>query len=448
MNIADVLKWAAGSTRPLPQFDGMDEPRLLALLGVDETALLQQLLEHRLTQRFLWRYCVERPAWANAALLGRLSLAQGAAQGRLVRHIRAVAEIRAALPVRDAPLLTLKGATTFALGGDSRALRYSHDLDLCYDDLPLLWETLHSLGYQGKRHFTHEYGKLSRGEVTIDLHEYFPVFAYPAGLIAHDFTQPASNSVTLCGPQRLEESRINYEDLRRNAVNGRALQTEALTVVNATLATLLLCAHAFKNYVVGPHYLSNNRATKLAELGEIADLTRFYEFDALEFQKLVRQYDARDAVEFCRHLLDSYMIPHAIPSEPCVSATGRMAFPESLIWGGWVVLDTEDERLMPRDRATTLQRLRLNALPICSGATLSPVVPWTDTISLHTLTSRSLPGAPPRFKLRALRAGERLNVELCWDETERNASQRDAVAFWRRRVGRSDLARRGRRCSP
>ena len=64
MTELDILKWAAGANVNLPNFKGLDDNRILYLLGVDEDKVYEMIARHRLAHRFLARFKQERPGGA------------------------------------------------------------------------------------------------------------------------------------------------------------------------------------------------------------------------------------------------------------------------------------------------------------------------------------------------------------------------------------------------
>lgn len=378
MNQIDILKWAAGARIDLPDWRQFRGDCLLDLLGIDQEELLLRLRQHRLENRFLVRYTTERPNWCSQFLLERLHRSRVEAQRLWSSQLREIHKISSRFSTAHEPIIILKGMSSFGLTGEPRCIRHSGDLDVCCADPEQLWAGLLDSGYRGKRHFTHEFGKLTRDTIILDLHNYYPVLAYPPDMAWIDFRELGSEkySQTLRGPLHFKEFEIGYDDLRRESVLSVVPETKGLVFPNPAMAILVMCAHGFRNYTTGLHYLRENQATKLAELADICELTRLREFNPIHFMGLVERYGARDSINFVHYLLDSYSLPHSLPSTAKPNAKtlqrrswrsdtledrgeqlGAAVFPENLACGGWVVLDDADNWLIPRDAATAFSRM-------------------------------------------------------------------------------------------
>jgi len=365
MNEKEILKWAAGSTKvsAAMSVSGPPDEQWLQLVGVDQERLVSLLEWHRLAQRFLWRYGEERPRWCNRSLLSQIAFLQRRAQTKMRRQIAAVQEIQAALPPRKSPLLILKGFSTYALTGNLFNLHGSSDLDLSYDNLELLWNVLSKLGYIGKRLFGHEYGHMTRGDIKIDIHEYFPVYSYPEGLIMHDLQHHQNVPVVQHGPMSLKEYRLYYEDFCQELTNGKTPETSDLTFLQPTFLVLLLCAHQFKNCVTSLHYMGeHHRTVRLAELMDIAELTKQADFDVERLMDLRNVRGGGSSIDLALHLLDFYGMQ--IPSTLKGHMAERTVFPEHLPWGGWITIDSEEDWLESRDPKRTVVAMGARTTPI------------------------------------------------------------------------------------
>ena len=93
-----------------------------------------------------------------------------------------------------AAVLPVKGLSLHALTGEDDSLRASGDIDLYADDLDGLWAVMTDLGYQTdedeRAESNSHFAVLSRGDIQVELHRTFPVWAYPPGLMDADL-QPA-----------------------------------------------------------------------------------------------------------------------------------------------------------------------------------------------------------------------------------------------------------------
>jgi hypothetical protein len=371
MNERDILKWAAGGRKSLPDFDGVCEPRLLSLLGINESHLYELLIRHRLPQRFLMRYASEHSQWCGVDFLESLARFQQSAMAKLQRQLAVLEEIEAALPKREKPLILLKGISTVASLQSRRLLRASSDLDICYDDLDMLWDTLINLGFQGKRHFTYEFGKFKRQDITIDVHEYYPILSYPEYLEAVDIVGGdkldfSKTSTILNGPMHPTVHALRYQDMCERITKIDLLGTKQIRILDLHALALLLCAHSFKNHVIAFHHLSEDRISRLGELADIAELSLDQRFDSIKFLEIVKQYQAGDAISFTANLLDKFDIEHALPNP-----APRDTYPENFFWGGWAHLDSEEEFLVKRSTTKTVSLLNPPLVPVTDNSARS-----------------------------------------------------------------------------
>ncbi len=330
MRVLDLLKWAAGAPISLPGIEGIQDERLLCLLGIDEDAFLDLLAKHRLAQRFLDRYRRERPGWCSPTLLGRVLELGALAQKHTRRQLDALHEITRALDPAAPPLIAIKGFTTYALTGQEKHLRQSADLDLFAPDPAVLFDHLLRLGYTGfqKGLDHHEWAEMQRQDIKIEIHRCFPVYSYPPGITACDlvpehhpglwhqpFTQLHRREIgddALMATLQAEGARwnrtlrhreIHYEDLLAHSVCGTTPDTADLRVPHPNMAAFLLCAHEFMNYA-GP-LLMTALPVKLAILADILDLTRHPQFDLPGFLSLAERFQGQDALAFVGGLLQT-----------------------------------------------------------------------------------------------------------------------------------------------
>ena len=134
----DILKWVAGSPKPVSEIE-MEES--------DEQILLEAVQAHRLAGRFLHRVNEERPNWWTKSLHQALAIEKMQVQANLIRQVKAIREVSAVLADERRPLITVKGFSAYALTGDQRNIRLSIDVDMFAADLDDLRETLLGLGY-------------------------------------------------------------------------------------------------------------------------------------------------------------------------------------------------------------------------------------------------------------------------------------------------------------
>lgn len=227
---------------------------------VDPDTLLRIALNHRVVGRLLTQFEKELPRGLSRLFVARLRFVEHERRNKFRDQIAYARSLAEQFGSPGSPLIFLKGFSSYAVTGDERLKRPVGDFDLTAPDLPALYDALTAGGYFGKRHYTHEYGKLSDGQTTIDLHEYFPVRGYPEEGWQID-------RATLTLPETFERHRlpdlppdfaqsgIYYGDLLTHSQTGIAPGTERLTFPTPEMACLILCAHAFRDITVRFHYM-------------------------------------------------------------------------------------------------------------------------------------------------------------------------------------------------
>lgn len=324
MKEADILLWAAGATKPIPRLDGVNDDRLLYLLGIDEAGLLESIQEHRLLHRFSDRAMRERLGWCTRPLMAQLWRLAAGVEARFAQQLAALREIREAMPSDGPPVILVKGCSTYAVTGERRALRPSIDLDLFAEDPESLHTLLQRLGYSGERLTRHEFAIMQRGRVTIEIHRHFPVLSYPVGVAGVDLDpmrhpgiwrqpSPVRPRVTADGSPWLHRARreSGHADLAEFAVRGVTADTADLTVTDATMSAFILCAHAFRDWIEPPF----RRAVPipLAVLADVSNLTVHPHFDRERFLQLVDRFAGHDSVQFVNTLLTSLLAANPLP---------------------------------------------------------------------------------------------------------------------------------------
>ncbi len=303
-------------------------------------------------------------------LLTRLRLSQHHARQSVNQRLAAAREISAAMQAAGhyAPIIT-KGFAAYALTGNLDLLHISSDIDPFAEDLPAFWDVTHALGYTGKRKDTHEWAKLTRGGVTLDVHQYYPVTSYSNDvqsapdkelqpwLHPGHWRMPARSLDLLPG-----NCLIRWPDLAANAMLGIAPGTEDLLFPSPAMMCLIHCAHCFRCSVTRLHYMMSIGDVRLLELLNIQTLAQSPNFDAAEFYALVSRFSAQDAVCFADALLQEFfgtrfsaMTPDALPVAP-------LRFLEHLPYGGWVMTRKIEDFLLPRELDLIFERMGVVAL--------------------------------------------------------------------------------------
>ncbi len=412
MNEADILCWAAGAAVRLPDFRGVNDERILYLLGIDEDWLVELVGQHALAQRFARRYQREQPSWCTRRVAWRVARLCAATEARIRRQIAAFRELLAASPVGRSPL-PIKGFTTYALTGSPNCLRFSEDLDLVSDDPEALLTPLRRLGYTFEPTGSHEWGTARRGEVVIEIHNYFPVWKYPPSIAASDLRADRHPGTWRQPSGYVTERPIRHEHLLGSAIAGVTPDTGDFVIPGPAMAVLILCAHQFRNFV---EPVRRRLGTKLVELAEILELTRHPRFRKGDFLQLVEEFGAEDSIALVEALFQIYFgrspLPkvrsavrnHPIPHMPRV-VTGI---------GGWCASGLSAANLLqPCSARASIERLNVNPIAATSNFRIRHRVltlgsgPWLEHLIVQSATDAQL-----SFQLAAAWSGDEIGFEV------------------------------------
>ncbi|HEX6684520.1 MAG TPA: nucleotidyltransferase family protein [Candidatus Limnocylindrales bacterium] len=332
-NEIPILIWAAGGAAPLaPQ--------------PDPQTLLAAVRAHRLEVRLQRRLAQERPGWADESLLAGVTDLAQEARLRAVRQFDALSELLSATAVACQPTL-VKGMTYFLLTGAEHTITRSVDLDLFAQDLPGLRDGLTALGFQADRKdppqpygrkVRHEFAKLSRGDVEIDLHRCFPVWSYTAEVADPRATRPADNPGIWSCVDSLRWGQVGAASIRASAVTRPGPNGRGVPLAGPEMAAIISCSHLFANYVAEfPRRFARIRLGELANLGELLATPGF---DWPRFERMAALFHAADAVAFAFALVARWLgRTHPLP--PGARAPWQPLPPRTLWFargdGGFVV---------------------------------------------------------------------------------------------------------------
>ena len=309
--------------------------------GVNTDALLRLAVRHRVVGLFHARLQAELPPGLPRLFLAGLRFVRHEQEKRFREQITSAQTFAERFGTPDAPIIFLKGFGAYALTGDEARRRPVGDFDVIAPDSAESYETLLANNFYGKRHFTHEYGKLSDGAATIDLHDYFPVRGYPATGWNADAVTALPETFTRHELPDLSpdfaESAIRYADLLAYSRRGVAPGTEGLTFPAPEMACLLLRAHAFRDATVTLHYMADESLLCLGELADADALARLPDFDAALFAELVSRFNGADSVSWTARQIMRFFSASVLPHDfTDKNRTARTI--EHLPMGGWVYL--------------------------------------------------------------------------------------------------------------
>lgn len=275
--------------------------------ALNENKLLDLVMRHRLAVRFLDRVQRERPVWCRPNLTLRLIEQRAQAQIRFGRQMNALREICAALASQRKPLTVIKGFSTYALTGRKEHIHLSGDLDVLFDDIDYLNETLQRLGYRQapseQKHLgEHEAAQLCRDDVMFEVHRHFPVWSYPPGVTTADLVPSHHRGLWIQRFTAHDETKILYQHLCEYSQTGAAPETRDLFVADPNMCVLISCAHALKNFMFPPTY--SPLTVRLSEVADIHDLVRHPQFHQQCFLDSVDRFKGHDVVHFARQLVE------------------------------------------------------------------------------------------------------------------------------------------------
>ena len=324
----NILKWAAGSERFTPYMAEFDEDQLITLVNL-----------HHLAGRFLQRLNVQTFSWITPRLLNALREIDLQTRVKVVEHAEAVREINSKL---HGSTIIVKGIATYALVNQTYARRYGGDIDLLYGEHERLLDVLRELGYYlSKEPFLYELGGFRRGDIEIDVHEYFPVFAYSD--VQRNTNLTAKNNPGIWYQNyQLVEYKITPLDLSGYSCHGQAYETKDLTVPDPNMLALIFCAHAFRHYTdIWSISCREKPVMPLAELRDLFDLAVHPAFNSALFLRLVHQFGGEDAVEWVASLATSFFGHNPLPISTSLKLNEELVstrFPRCLWWNFWMSL--------------------------------------------------------------------------------------------------------------
>lgn len=401
MNEKQIVKWAAGAPIDLEES------------SIDDELLLRLIRTHRLEMRFWDRARDAKLPWCMKRIFLKILPRCNQVKASVQERIALTNEIVLALETTDKPIITLKGITTYALTGQERNQRYSSDLDIMFSDLLYLVGQLETRGFQGGKPqwASHEYSALKRSDDTIEPHRFFPVYSYPDSLPS-DLIPGHNPARWLQRTHNRYRSNIKYEDILEHSQLGIATGTKHLTVANPTMATFILCAHEFRDFLQRP---CRNSLIHLCALADVSDLTRHPDFDEDVFLLLTEKFRGHDSVRLVKSLCKSLLGTDPFPFFPEQSERTEVAqFPQLLNYkGGWALLEEQpDDGLTIMSTATVVDRLGAEAIlvPVLSGDS-NMEARQVNRVLVHTMEDADSKMQDIRFEVSAW-VDETLRVEI------------------------------------
>lgn len=334
-----ILKWAAGSVEPIDSKIEYDVKTLLNLVDL-----------HSLSGKFLYRLQREKVSWVTPKLLNSLKRLQSSTMRKVNRNIKALSRLSEKLP-KGKEIILIKGISTYLLTDKGETLRFG-DMDILTNDYSAIIKELLGQGYkQTKAPFMHEIGEYSKNGVEFDIHDHFPVYAYPKELREADLASLKSTKVKKQN-YSFTPSSISFNALKKDANGSNKLGLKNIKVVGPNLLVIIICAHSFMNFT--NMWSISHRKKVCVRLGEISDLfylTKHPQFNPKKFLSYCRQYHAWDAVKWAANMLMSIFGINPLPVEVGISKGDLIPFflfPRCLWWTFWADIPTKtDDLLLP-----------------------------------------------------------------------------------------------------
>lgn len=332
-----VLRWAAGADLSLPKNLELNEEILIDLVGA-----------HNLSGRLLKRltdgeYLGFSPRFGKA-----LKELHSETKRQVTQNMRITRLVREQLP-STAGMITIKGFCTYVLLGQETVMR-SGDIDVISDNTDALVSTLKDMGYlQTRAPFMHEIGEYTKDDIEIDVQSYFPVYAFSSALRG-DVLSPYGNPGIWRQDYTTTRREITHDLLSRHMYQGNTADTRGITIADANMLSIIICAHAFMNYI--NLWSISHRKKAYVRLGELADLTALVShptFDKNIFLSLVELLDARDAVEWAAATTSLLLGKNFLPIPSRVAIDGELPsarFPRCLWWHFWAALPSKRNELI------------------------------------------------------------------------------------------------------
>lgn len=339
MDHSAILKWAAGSNKPLPIHLEYDEDILVDLVNI-----------HNLSGRFVQRLKENDAPTFTPKLVSAIYDLNSQTKKRVIQNMNAVSQINQQLP-STSKIIVIKGFSTYLLVGKESTIRFG-DIDILSSDTEVLLEVLNKMNYRQTRpSFLHEIGEYTRDAIELDIHDHFPVYFYPDSLLNADLN-PFNNLGVWCQDYNMKKREIKYDDLIKNSIQVSVPNSTDIRVADPNILTIIICAHAFMNYT--NIWSISHRVKAYVRLGEIADLfdlVNHPSFDSKRFFSLLRQFDALDAVEWAANITSMLFGNNPLPVTSTINLDEELPinrFPRCLWWNFWASIQSGTDELIQK----------------------------------------------------------------------------------------------------
>lgn len=291
------------------------------------------------------------PKWCDNELTAYLSYYKNKVLDQYDRYIKELKLITQTLTDlnQTTKLIVIKGFTSYYLTEDINTLRLTEDIDLLYDDLPFLKEVLLDLGYKEEKKETeveHEYINMVKDDISLDIHNYFPVPQYTDDMKA--IVKKSVEPWFLFGWED-KISKIDYENLKKDCIEVE----NNILIPDVNMSILILCGNIFKNYFY-PSFDSRTHIS-FSELMRIKKLTLADDFNPTITFKKAEKYGVTNSLYFIITIFENLF-----RMNPLMVKSPLEKYPKRLLWNATFCLPNIDEKLLFCDLDNDVHQLSNN----------------------------------------------------------------------------------------
>lgn len=331
-----ILRWVLNADKQ-PSYLEFDEDILIRLISI-----------HNLSGRFIKKIQDHKVPLFSQNFIKSLREMHLQTKKQVINNIDSVRQIIKQLPF-STELVIIKGFSTYVLTGCESTMR-SGDIDLLSNNPKLLVEILNKMGFEQTRDsFLHELGEYTKGEIELDIHNYFPVYSYTAPLLNTNLL-PHKNSGTWNQSHKMKHVNISINDILEFSHIDEIANTLNIRVADPNVLALIICAHSFMNYTNMWSISHREKAyVRLSEIADLFDLVRHPKFDNKKFLSLVKRFEAIDSVEWVANITSSLLGQNPLPIHSSVSLNEELPierFPRCLWWGFWANIPSGTDELI------------------------------------------------------------------------------------------------------
>ena len=265
---------------------------------IDETQLYDFITKNRLEGRFLKKFREDKlPNRLNTDFIKRI---ENRYQRILIlsrMQINFFGRLQNKASFASKPML-VKSVSCAALCNDKNYIRFSGDIDILSEDIPILKKELQDEGFKEiKGDVTpYEDSVYSKGNIIIEAHKYYPILSKP-NLSAN--TMKTKKQLNI---EDISMSKLTYNDLLQNSIIINNDIVSNLLITDPEMTALLSALHMHRNYFWEPY---KTPLICIAEAFEIMDLINLPQFDINKFKMLCNKLEAGFSVNYAFQILSA-----------------------------------------------------------------------------------------------------------------------------------------------